>query len=43
MKPRVRALLAYTASLAVLLAVFTLYTQPALLVTLSEQLWACFN
>ncbi len=43
MKPRARALLAYAASLALLLAVFMLYTQPTLLVTLSEQLWACFN
>jgi HAMP domain-containing protein len=24
-------------------AVFMLYTQPQLMVTLSEQLWACFN
>ncbi len=36
-------LLAYAAALVALLAVFALYLQPAMLVTLSEQLWACFN
>ena len=29
--------------LAALAAVFVLYTQPEMLVTLSEQIWACFN
>ena len=43
MKPRARTLLAYAASIAALLGVFALYTQPTLLVTLSDQLWACFN
>ncbi|MEO5672477.1 MAG: hypothetical protein ABIR26_17455 [Ramlibacter sp.] len=40
---RTRKLLAYGAAVAVLLAVFALYTQPAILVTLADQLWACFN
>lgn len=43
MTPRVRALLAYALALAVLAGVFALYTRPQLLVTLSEQIWACFN
>ncbi|WP_276606543.1 hypothetical protein [Ramlibacter rhizophilus] len=34
---------AYLAVAAVLLAVFALYTQPAMLVTVSEMVWACFN
>ncbi len=34
--------LAYAAVLAVLLAVFALYTRPAFLITLADQLWACF-
>ncbi len=36
-------ILAWAAVLAVLAAVFALYLQPTLLVSLSEQLWACFN
>ncbi len=43
MKPRARTLLAYAAALAVLAGVFTLYTQPTVLVTLADQVWACFN
>jgi len=43
MRPLARRLLAYTAALVVLGAVFTLYTRPRLLVTLADQLWACFN
>lgn len=43
MTPRVRTLLAYALALAVLAGVFALYTRPQLLVTLSEQIWACFN
>jgi len=39
----VRKLLAYAAAVAVLLAVFALYTRPQLMVTLADQLWACFN
>jgi hypothetical protein len=41
MKPAIRAL-AYTTALAVLLAVFALYTRPAFLVNLADQLWSCF-
>jgi hypothetical protein len=29
-------------ALAALLAVFSLYTRPAFLLTLASQLWACF-
>lgn len=43
MQLRARKLLAYSAAVAVLLAVFALYTRPAILVTLADQLWACFN
>ena len=43
MRPRTRSLLAYGAAVAVLLAVFALYTQPLILVTLADQIWACFN
>lgn len=34
--------LAWAAALAVLLAVFALYTRPGFLVTLADQLWSCF-
>lgn len=37
------ALLAYAVVLAALAGVFALYSRPDLLVTLSEQIWACFN
>lgn len=37
-----RKLLAYGAALAVLLLVFALYTRPALMIALADQLWACF-
>jgi len=40
---RARQLLAYGAAIAVLLAVFALYTRPAILVTLADQVWTCFN
>jgi hypothetical protein len=40
---RTRKLLAYGAAIAVLLAVFALYTRPSILVTLADQFWACFN
>ena len=43
MSPRVKKLLAYGAAVAVLLAVFALYTRPTILVTLADQIWACFN
>jgi hypothetical protein len=38
-----RKLLAYGAAVALLLAVFALYTRPTLLVLLADQIWACFN
>jgi hypothetical protein len=34
--------LLWTGALSVLLAVFALYTQPQFLITLSNQIWACF-
>jgi hypothetical protein len=40
---RARKLLAYAAAVALLLAVFVLYTQPQIMVVLSEQVWACFQ
>ena len=42
MKQRTRTLLAWAAATVVLLAVFALYTQPDFMVTLADQLWACF-
>ncbi len=42
MKPAVRRTLAFTAAGTVLLAVFALYTRPDFLVTLGNQIWACF-
>ena len=38
-----KKLIAYGAAIAVLLAVFALYTRPTILVALADQLWACFN
>jgi len=43
MTVRVRKLIAYAGAVAVLLAVFALYTQPTILVTLADQIWLCFN
>ncbi|MDB5871950.1 MAG: hypothetical protein JWQ07_1392 [Ramlibacter sp.] len=43
MSVRTRKLLAYGAAIVVLLAVFALYTRPLILVTLADQLWACFS
>lgn len=34
--------LAYAGALLALLAVFALYTRPDFLVTLADQIWACF-
>ncbi|MDB5850145.1 MAG: hypothetical protein JWP29_3897 [Rhodoferax sp.] len=42
MKLRTRKTLAFGAALTALAAVFAMYTQPAFLVTLADQLWACF-
>ena len=35
-------ILIYGAAVGVLLAVFALYTRPDFLVTLANQVWACF-
>ncbi len=43
MRSGARKLLAYAAALAVLGGVFALYTQPQLMVTISEQIWSCFG
>lgn len=40
---RARKVLAYVAAVAVLLGVFALYTRPELMITISEQVWACFQ
>ncbi len=42
MKKLSRQLLAWSLALAALLAVFALYTRPDFLLTLADQLWACF-
>jgi hypothetical protein len=42
MKHRLSTALAYAAALAVLAGVFTLYDRPEFLVSLADQLWACF-
>jgi len=39
----IRTVAAWTVAAAVLVGVFMLYTQPQLMVTLADQLWACFN
>ena len=43
MSVRTRKLIVFSTAAAALLAVFALYTQPAMLVMLADQLWACFN
>jgi hypothetical protein len=43
MATRARKLLAYGIAIAVMLAVFALYTRPQMLVTLADQIWACFR
>jgi hypothetical protein len=40
--PLRRKLLAYCAATLALLGVFALYTRPQFLVTLADQIWACF-
>jgi hypothetical protein len=43
MQPRaVKRALTWTAITAVLLGVFAMYARPEFLVTLADQLWACF-
>ena len=41
MKPS-RKILLYAGVILMLLAVFSLYTRPAFLLTLANQVWACF-
>lgn len=43
MSLRARKVLAYVAAVGVLLGVFALYTRPELMITISEQVWACFQ
>lgn len=43
MRLRARKLLAYGAAVTALLAVFALYTRPEIMITLADQVWACFN
>ena len=43
MSLRPRVLLAYAAALAAVLGAFALYLRPEVMVTLADQLWACFN
>jgi len=40
--PLVKKILLYGVAAGVLLAVFALYTRPDFLVTLADQVWACF-
>ncbi len=40
--PRLHKALAYGGAVVALLAVFALYTRPDFLVSLSNQIWACF-
>lgn len=42
MKKAARQLLVWAGALTMLLAVFALYTRPDFLVTLADQVWACF-
>ena len=37
-----RKIVLYSAAIGVLLAVFALYTRPDFLLTLANQVWACF-
>jgi hypothetical protein len=43
MTQRGKKMLAYGAAVAALMAVFALYSHPTILVTLADQVWACFN
>ncbi|MGZ5181265.1 MAG: hypothetical protein ACXWC6_08260 [Ramlibacter sp.] len=43
MAPRARKLIGWAAATAALTAVFALYTRPAVMVMLADQLWACFR
>ena len=41
-RPAVKTFLVWTTVTAALLGVFALYARPEFLVTLADQLWACF-
>lgn len=41
-KATAKKILLYGAAVCLLLAVFALYTRPDFLVTLADQVWACF-
>lgn len=43
MSQRAGKLLTYGACVAALLVVFALYLRPAIMVTLADQIWACFQ
>ena len=43
MSAAAKHLLAWAAAVAVLLAVFALYTRPQMMVALGDLMWACFN
>jgi hypothetical protein len=43
MSVRIRKVLAWTVVVAASLGVFALYTRPAMMVTLADFIWACFN
>jgi hypothetical protein len=43
MRAPVGKFLAYAAAVVVLLAVFLLYTRPQMMVTIADQVWACFQ
>ncbi|WP_275403455.1 hypothetical protein [Ramlibacter algicola] len=43
MRTRTRRILAWSGAVAACAAVFALYTRPAVMVMLADQLWACFR
>jgi hypothetical protein len=43
MRLRTKKLLAYGAAVAALAGVFVLYTQPRMMVTVGDMIWACFQ
>ncbi len=42
MNKRIKTTAIYSAAVLVCVAVFALYTRPEFLVTLADQIWACF-
>lgn len=43
MTPRARKAFGWAGAVAVLAAVFALYTRPGVMVMLADQVWACFR